>query len=82
MQPLLVTALSLEVGVTAPQLSVAVAEPRAALIVDPDGLQPSVNVVPVAVITGGVVSRTVIVWFREALVLPQASTACQVLVRE
>ena len=82
MQPLLVTALSLEVGVTAPQLSVAVAEPRAALIVDPDGLQPSVNVVPVAVIVGAVVSRTVIVWFREALVLPQASTACQVLVRE
>jgi hypothetical protein len=47
--------------VTALQLSVAVAEPRAALIADPDGLQPSVNVVPVAVITGGVVSRTVIV---------------------
>ena len=33
-------------------------------------------------IAGAVVSRTVIVWFREALVLPQASTACQVLVSE
>ena len=33
-------------------------------------------------IVGAVVSRTVIVWFREALVLPQASTACQVLVSE
>jgi hypothetical protein len=81
MQPLLVTALSLGVGVTAPQLSVAVAEPRAALISDPDGLQPSVNVVPVAVITGRVVS-TVQVTVRETGValLPQASVAFQVLV--
>jgi hypothetical protein len=61
MQPLLVTALLLGVGVTALQLSVAVAEPRAALISDPDGLQPSVSVVPVAVIVGAVVSSTVMV---------------------
>src|SRR5437764_5256377 len=33
-------------------------------------------------IVGLVVSTTVIVWLREALVLPQASTACQVLVSE
>ena len=37
---------------------------------------------PAEPIAGAVVSRTVIVWFREALVLPQASTACQVLVSE
>jgi len=33
-------------------------------------------------IDGAVVSRTVMVWVREALVLPQASTACHVLVSE
>ena len=33
-------------------------------------------------IVGADVSTTVIVWFLEALVLPQASTACQVLVSE
>jgi hypothetical protein len=31
---------------------------------------------------GAVVSTTLIVWLREALVLPQASTALQVLVSE
>jgi hypothetical protein len=33
-------------------------------------------------IVGLVVSATVIVWLREALLLPQASTACQVFVSE
>src|SRR5882762_6896694 len=41
-----------------------------------------VALAPCPPIAGGVVSTTVIVWFREALVLPQASTACQVLVSE
>jgi hypothetical protein len=36
-----------------PQASVAVAVPRAALISEAAGLHASVNVVPVAVITGG-----------------------------
>jgi hypothetical protein len=35
-----------------------------------------------ATIVGAVVSRTVTVWLCEALVLPQASLACQVLVSE
>jgi hypothetical protein len=41
-----------------------------------------VALLPALPIVGAVVSTTVIVWFREALVLPQASTACQVLVSE
>jgi hypothetical protein len=51
---------SLAVTVVAPQLSVAEAEPSAALISDADGLQPNVNAVPVAVIVGGVLSLIVI----------------------
>jgi len=49
--------LSLELGVTGPQLSVAVAVPRAESIAVAVGLQPSVSVVPVAVITGASESR-------------------------
>jgi hypothetical protein len=44
--------------------------------------QSIVALAPALLIEGGVVSATVIVWLREALVLPQASTACQVLVSE
>ena len=82
-QPLTVTALSLLVTVGVPvQLSVAVALPRAAAICAAVGLQPSVVAVPVAVITGGVVS-TVQVTVRVALAaLPQASVALNVRVWE
>jgi hypothetical protein len=41
-----------------------------------------VALAPALPIVGAVVSATVIVWLRGALVLPQASTACQVLVSE
>ena len=83
MQPLLVTALSLEVGVTAPQLSMAVAEPRAALMSDPDGLQPSVDVVPVAVISGEVVSSVQLyTTVLGADTLPQRSVVVIVKLRE
>ena len=71
---MLVTALSEELTVGVVQLSVAVAVPRAALMSAGEGLQPSVNVVPVAVMLGAVVSLTVIVWVQVA-VLPQASVA-------
>ena len=78
--PLLVTALSLAVGVPTLQLSVAVAVPRAALMSDAEGLQPRASVVPVAVITGDCAS-TVQVTVREAVdELLQASVAVKVLV--
>ena len=50
-----VTGPSRGVSVIVPQASVAVADPSAASIADEDGLHPSVVVVPVAVIIGGVV---------------------------
>ena len=50
-----VTGPSSGVSVIVPQASVAVADPSAASIADEDGLHP-VNVVPVAVIVGGVLS--------------------------
>jgi hypothetical protein len=79
----LVTALSDAVGVTELQVSVAVAVPRAALIAAASGLQPRVRVVPLAVITGAVVS-TVQLTVRDTAVagLPHASVAFQVRVCE
>jgi len=68
------------VGVTVPQLSVAVAVPSAASISAVVGLQPSAKFVPVAVIVGAVTS-TVHVAVRDAVtVLPHPSVAVQVLV--
>jgi len=49
---------SVEVTVGVPQASVAVADPRAASIVDVAGLQPSARAVPAAVTTGAVISVT------------------------
>src|SRR5678809_1567255 len=43
-------------GVTGPQASVAVAVPSASLIAVAEGLHPRVSVVPVAVMTGAIVS--------------------------
>ena len=48
MEIVVVTMLSFAIGVTAPQLSGAVALPNAALMSALDGLQPSVKVVPEA----------------------------------
>ena len=53
---MLATVPSLDVNVGVPQLSVAVADPSAASIFAAVGLHPSVVVVPVAVIVGGVTS--------------------------
>src|SRR5437868_2595901 len=55
-QPLLDAAPSFDNNIAAPQLSVAIALPRAASISAEIGLQPSVVVVPVAVIVGAVTS--------------------------
>jgi hypothetical protein len=55
-QPTLETAPSVNAGEPTLQLSVAVAVPSAALMVAASGLQPSVKPVPVAEITGLVIS--------------------------
>jgi hypothetical protein len=39
------------------------------------GLQPRVNVVPVAVITGGVTSTVLVISWEQVALLPHASTA-------
>jgi len=79
----LTTTPSVATGVTGPQLSVAVAVPRAALIVAEDGLHEVIEPlagVPVAVITGAVTSN-VQVAVRDVLEeFPQASVATHVLV--
>src|SRR5206468_133531 len=82
-QPVLVTALSLATGVTALHVSVAVAVPSAASIAAAVGLQPKVNVVPLAVITGNVTSTVqVTVRATATAALPQASVALNVRVCE
>jgi hypothetical protein len=60
-QEVIDTVPSVIVIVGIPQASVAVAEPSAAVISEAEGLHPSVNVVPVAEITGGTLSSTLIV---------------------
>ena len=57
------------------------ADPRAASIAASDGLHASVNVVPVAVITGATVSNVqVMVLETDRAALPHASVAVHVLV--
>jgi len=68
------------VGVTLPQLSVAVALPRAALSVGGLGLPHRNSVVPVAVITGACVSTVQVTVLEAVDVFPHASTAVHVLV--
>ena len=66
--------------VTVPQPSVAVADPSAASIAADEGLHPGVNVVPVVVIVGGVLSCDQVTVLEAEEVLPQASIAVHVLV--
>ena len=63
-----------------PQPSLAVALPSAALIAADDGLHPGVNVVPVAVIVGGMLSLVHVTVLDAVAVLPQPSVAVHVLV--
>ena len=81
-QLLLVILPSLEVIVVLPQASVADAVPSAALISAADGLQPSVVVVPAAVIDGAALSAVHVIVLDAVAVLPQASLAVNVLVCE
>jgi hypothetical protein len=62
------------------QASVAVAEPSAAFISLAVVLQPSVNVVPVAVITGGVRSPVHVTVLAVVAIFPQSSIAVNVRV--
>src|SRR4030095_1098624 len=74
------TGPSNDVIVTVPHASVAVADPSAASMADDDGLHPGVDVVPVAVIVGGVLSCDHVTVLEAEEVLPQASVAVHVLV--
>src|SRR5678816_697699 len=64
------------------QAAVAVAEPRAALISEAEGLQPSVVTAPVIIIAGGLGASVQVTVLTAVAVLPQASTAVNVLVLE
>src|SRR5258705_2971513 len=75
-----VTGLSVDDTVGVPHASVAVAVPNAALISEAAGLQPSVVVVPVAVMDGGTRSEVHVMVLAVVAVLPQASLAVNVLV--
>jgi hypothetical protein len=75
-----VTGPSLATAVTTAQLSEAVAEPNASLISVAVGLQPNVNVVPVAVITGGVVSSVHVTVREVVAIFPHTSVAVKVLI--
>ena len=76
------TVPSFEVIVAALQLSVAVAEPRAALISEAEGLQPSAGITPVIIIAGGLGVFVHVTVVEAVAVLPQASIATKVLVCE
>src|SRR5206468_3992109 len=80
--PLVPTAPSVDVIVGVPQASVAVAVPSAALIAAGVGLHPSGVSLPVAVIVGAVTSAVHVAVRDVVELLPQASTAVQVLVCE
>src|SRR5204862_154212 len=78
--PAVVAAPSVDVTVGVPQASLAVAVPSAASIAADVGLHPKVFVVPVAVIVGGVRSLVQVTVLDVVALLPQASTAVNVLI--
>ena len=65
---------SVKVTVGVLHAAVAVAEPRAALISEADGLQPSVATAPVIIIVGGLGPLVHVTVLEAVEVLPQAST--------
>jgi hypothetical protein len=73
---------SVALTLTVLHASVAVAEPRAASIAAAVGLQPRDVAVPVAVITGGIRSEVQLTVLEVVAVLPQPSTAVNILVCE
>ena len=81
-QPLDCTGPSVNVTDGVPQAAVAVAEPRAAVISEAEGLQPRVGTAPVIIIVGGLGALVQVTVLVIVAVLPQASTAVNVLVCE
>ena len=81
-QPLDCTGPSVTITTGVPQAAVAVAEPKAALISEADGLQPRSGVLPAIIIAGGFGTLVHITVRVMVAVLPQASLAINVLVRE
>ena len=81
-QPLDCTGPSVTVTAGDPQAAVAVAEPRAALISEAEGLQPSVATAPVIIMVGGLGTLVHVTVVEAVAVLPQASTAINVLVSD
>ena len=81
-QPLDCTGPSVTVTAGEPQAAVAVAEPSAATISEADGLQPSVATAPVIIMVGGLGTLVHVTVVEAVAVLPQASTAENVLVLE
>ena len=65
-----------------PHAAVAVADPKAAEISEAEGLQPRVATAPVIIIAGGLGILVQVTVVEAVAVLPQASTAENVLVRE
>jgi hypothetical protein len=76
------TGPSVTVTAGVPHAAVAVAEPRAALISEAEGLQPRVAVAPVIIIAGGLGALVQVTVLIAVAVLPQASMAVNVLVCE
>ena len=76
--PLTGPVVTVIVGV--PHASLALAEPSAASIAADVGLHPRVELVPVAVITGGVVFDVQVTVLDTVDVLPHSSVAVNVLV--
>ena len=81
-QPLLVTAPSVNVTIGVLQAAVAVAEPRAAVISEAEGLQPSVTVAGIIIMVGGLGALSQVTVLDIVAELPQPSTAVNILVCE
>ena len=82
LQPLEVTAPSLNVTIGVLQAAVAVAEPRAAVISDEVGLQPRVTKAGVIIMVGALGALSHVTVLEIVAELPQPSTAVNVLVCE
>jgi hypothetical protein len=81
-QPLLVTAPSVNVTIGVLHVAVAVADPRAAVISEAEGLQPRVTRAGVIIMVGGLGALSQVTVLDVVAVLPQPSTAVNVLVCE
>ena len=81
-QPLEVTAPSVNVTIGVLQAAVAVAEPRAAVISEAEGLQPRVTRAGVIIIVGGLGALSHVTVLVIVALLPQPSIAVNILVCE